>query len=293
MGNMNKPMTAIILSFLMLASAPVLIVPPEAEAQGPTPVFILEVHPNVVFVDLSPGGSGVGQTNVTVTNEARGSFRVEVHIEVPGYQVTPEISTVIVDSGESTTINVAVAAMYHFPDQVDATVHGEVIRVDEVVIGPGFYYMNTGFLVTSQPFGEVDIWSNEGYKKMRPGKEYTFELNVKNHGNAPDTFSIDITNIDELRDEGFSINLSSTEIKNLDPQSSDTITLHVETPRDLWKDDHYSIDIRATSNITPEESSEYSIIVWVKGAYTPGLGIAFTIMFIAVVGAILVNRRRK
>ena len=203
------------------------------------------------------------------------------------------ISTVTIAPGDSATINVAVAALVRTPYKVgQGLVHGEVTRVDGIAIKTG-YTADTGFIVTSKPYGKVILQSEKPFQKVSPGKEYPFQIKVQNNGNALDSYSLEIINKKELQDDGFSIVLSTTETKNVDMGGHDTIIIQVQTPRDTWKNDYFTIDIKATSDVTPAETTQYSITVWVWGFYIPGFEIAFSIISLAVVGTFLAQRKQK
>ena len=185
------------LSFLVLFSALAIIVPPAVEAQA-TPDFRIEVNPGDIKLDVSPRGTGVGTTQVTVTSASAHTITVEVTITLAGYIVSPLISTVTIAPGDSATINVAVAALVRTPYKVgQGLVHGEVTRIDGLAVNTG-YTADTGFIVTSKPYGKVILQSEKPFQKVSPGKEYPFQIKVQNNGNALDSYSLEIINKKEL-----------------------------------------------------------------------------------------------
>ncbi|MCK4613548.1 MAG: hypothetical protein KAU14_01995 [Thermoplasmata archaeon] len=292
MDNKYKSITAMLLSILMLSSALMLFVPQEAEAPGPTPDFTLEVTGNnPVEVDVSPRGTGIGTTEVTVTSQSAHTITVDVTIDLAGYIVSPVRSTITLGPDASAIISVSVAALLRSPYRVGTgNVHGEVIRVDGVPVSG--YTADTGFSATSKSYGKVILGSDKPFEKVKPGKEYPFKIKVENNGNAVDNYDLEITNKDKLEDKGFSITLSRTTTKDIGQGEYELITIRVQTPRKFWRNEYYTIDIKAISDVDPTEKSEYSITVWVWGAYVPGFEIAFSIIALALVGTFMARRRQ-
>jgi uncharacterized membrane protein len=293
MDNKHLNVFALFMSFLMLSSLLVLYVPPEAEAQSPTPDFTLEVAPGSITLDVSPRGTGVGTTVVTVKSQSAHTITVEVNINVPGYQVSPTRSTITVGSLQSTTINVAVAALLRTPyRQSQGEVHGTVTHVDGAPVSAG-YEQNTGFFVTSKLYGKVILSSAKPFRKVSPGKEYPFKVDVVNNGNGVDQYILEIVNKDKLQDKGFSITLSSTKTQDVPQGGKDIITIQVQTPRKTWRNEYYTIDVKATSDVDPSETTEYSLTVWVWGFYVPGFELTFTLISLAIVGAFMAKKKQS
>lgn len=281
------------LTILMLSSTLLTIVPPQVEGQSVTPDFTLEVSPGSITLDVSPRGTGVGVTTVTVTSQSTHTITVQVTINLPGYTVSPPVSTITLGPGASSTINVAVAALLRTPyKQSQGAIHGEVIRVDGVAVSAG-YSADTGFIVTSLSYGKVILESDKPFQKVQPGKEYPFKIKVKNNGNAIDTYAMSITNKDKLQDKGFSITLSATRTTDVPMGDFVTITINIQTPRKFWRNEYYNIDIMGTSDVDPDEKTEYSITVWVFGVYVPGFEIAFSIISLAIMSAFMAQRRKR
>ena len=285
-----KNISALLMTILLLSNILMLYVPPEAEAQIVPEISV--VAGGSVTLDVSPRGTGLGQTTVTVTNSAAtSSVRVRITIDAPGYSVSPQFSTITVGPAATVTLPVAVAALLRTPyKQAAASVFAEVTHVNGAPAN-GVSEAQAGFFVLSEPYGKVILQSDKPFQKVSPGKEYPFKIKVVNNGNGVDQFSIEITNKDKLQDSGFSISLSSTTTKNTDPQSFDTITVQVQTPREFgWRNDYHNLDIRATSEVEGQKS-EYSLTIWVYGFGVAGFEPLYSVFALAMIAAFLAKKR--
>lgn len=292
MENKYRNLSAIFMTVLMLGSILMLYVPPEVDAQLVPEIDV--VAGDSIVLDVSPRGTGLGQTTVTVSNSAvDASVRVRLTIDVPGYQVSPQFATLTIGPSSSKTIPVAVAAILRTPyKQAGANVFAEVTHVNGMPAN-GVSEAQAGFFVLSEPYGKVILQSDRPFQKVSPGKEYPFKIKVVNNGNAVDTFSIEVTNKDKLQDKGFSLSLSSTTTKNTDPQAYDIITIQIQTPREFgWKNDYHNLDIKAISEIEGQKT-EYSLTIWVYGFGVYGFEPLYSIFALALIGAFMAKKREE
>lgn len=279
---------------LVLSSALMLYVPQEAEGQA-IPEIDAVVNPAQVILDVSPRGTGIGQTSVTISNSAiDASVRVSVVIEAAGYQVSPQFATITVNPQSSKTIPIAIAAILRTSYRiVSATVFAEVTHANGVPVS-GVSEAQAGFIVQSEPYGKVILQSEKPFQKVGPGKEYPFKIKVVNNGNSQDTFTIDVLNKQKLQDKGFSISLSSTTTKDVDPQAYDLITIQMQTPREWgWKNDYFNLDIRATSDVETNQKSEYSLTIWVYGFGIAGFEPLYSIFALAMIASFMAKKKKK
>ena len=288
-----RNLSAIFMITLLLSSILMLYVPPEAEAQI-VPEIDAVVTGGSVTLDVSPRGTGLGETSVTISNSALdATVRVQVTIDVAGFQVSPQFATVTVGPGLDKMIPVAVAATLRAPyRQVGATVFAEVTHVNGVPAS-GISNAQAGFFVQSKPYGKVILESDKPFQKVSPGKEYPFKIKVLNNGNAVDTFNLEILNKDKLQDKGFSISLSSTTTQDTDPQSFALITVQIQTPREFgWKNDYHNLDMRATSDVE-NQKTEYSLTIWVYGFGIAGFEPLYSIFAIALIASFMAKKRNE
>ncbi len=279
------------MTVLMLGSILILYVPPTAEAQAIPEITVVPTDPTITL-DVSPRGTGLGFTTLTVINAGASSVRVRVQTNVPGYQVSPAVAVVNVPGSSEIPLPVAVATMLRGGYKVVAsTVHAEVTHVSGAPIN-GVSEADTSFLVQSEPYGKVILRSEKPFQKVGPGKEYPFKIQVVNNGNSLDTFSIEVTNKDKLQDKGFSISLSSTTTKDTEPQAYDNVIILMQTPREWgWKNDYYNLEIKATSDV--EGSGVYSVTVWVYGFGVYGFEPLYSIFALALIGAFMAKKREQ
>jgi hypothetical protein len=294
MENKYRNASAIFMTILMLSSILMLYIPLEAEGQA-IPEIDAVVNPAQVTLDVSPRGTGIGQTSVTISNSAiDASVRVQVRVEAAGYQVSPAFATITVNPQSSKTIPIAVAAILRTSYRVvGATVFAEVTAVNGVPTS-GVSEAQAGFIVQSEPYGKVILQSDKPFQKVSPGKEYPFKIKVVNNGNAQDTFVLDVLNKQKLQDKGFSISLSSTTTKNVDPQGYDLITIQMQTPREFgWKNDYFNLDIKATSDVDTAQKSEYSLTIWVYGFGVAGFEPLYSIFALAMIASFMAKKKQK
>ena len=278
---------------LLLSSILMLYVPPEAEAQL-VPDISANMNDASVTLDVSPRGTGLGSTSVTIFNSALdATVKVEVRIELPGFTVSPQFATVSIPPNSDKTIGIAVAAILRTSyKQVNANVFAEVTQVNGIP-ADGISTAQTGFIVLSEPYGKVILQSDRPFQKVSPGKEYPFKIKVLNNGNAVDTFAIEITNKDKLQDNGFSISLSTTTTQDTEPQAYSQITVQIQTPREFgWKNDYYNLDVRATSELE-NQKSDYSLTIWVYGFGVAGFEPLYSIVAIALIGAFMAKKKNE
>jgi len=292
MDTKYKNASAMFMTILMLTSILMLYVPTEAEAQIMPEIDVTTGES--ITLDVSPRGTGLGQTTVTVSNSAvDATVRVRVTIDVPGYEVSPQYATISVGPSSDKTINVAVAALIRTPYKKSAAnVFAEVTHVNGFPAG-GVSEAQGGFFVLSEPYGKVILQSERPFQKVKPGKEYPFQIKVVNNGNAVDTFAIEILNKEDLHKKGFSISLSSTTTANTDPQAYDVITVQMQTPREWgWKNDYYNLDMKATSEVEGQKS-EYSLTIWVYGFGIAGFEPLYSVFALAMIAAFLAKRKEE
>ena len=288
-----RNLSAIFMITLLLSSILMLYVPPEAEAQL-VPDISANMNDASVTLDVSPRGTGLGSTSVTIFNSALdATVKVEVRIELPGFTVSPQFATVSIPPNSDKTIGIAVAAILRTSyKQVNANVFAEVTQVNGIP-ADGISTAQTGFIVLSEPYGKVILQSDRPFQKVSPGKEYPFKIKVLNNGNAVDTFAIEITNKDKLQDNGFSISLSTTTTQDTEPQAYSQITVQIQTPREFgWKNDYYNLDVRATSELE-NQKSDYSLTIWVYGFGVAGFEPLYSIVAIALIGAFMAKKKNE
>lgn len=288
-----RNLSAIFMITLLLSSILMLYVPPEAEAQL-VPDIDVNMADAYITLDVSPRGTGISSTSVSVYNSAYdATVKVEVRIEVPGFTVSPMYATVSVPPNSDKVIPIAVAAILRTSyKQVPGNVFAVVTQVNGVPV-EGISSAQTGFIVQSEPYGKVILQSDRPFQKVSPGKEYPFKIKIVNNGNAADTFAIEITNKDKLQDNGFSISMSTTTTPDTEPQAYSLITVQIQTPREFgWKNDYYNLDVRATSELE-NQKSDYSLTIWVYGFGVAGFEPLYSIFAIALIGAFMAKKKNE
>ena len=293
--SMNKIITTFgtgLLIALVLGGTVMVFGAAEVEAQVAPDIDVIAGE--TVLLDVSPRGTGLGETTVTVVNHALdGTARVRVTIDAPGYQISPQSITVSIPPSSERIITVVVASPLRTPYRtMVAQVHAVQTHFNGCPI-PYSCEASTAFFIMTEPYGNVILQSDQPFQRLGPGKEYPFKLKVMNSGNAVDTFTVDVTNKDELRDKGFTISLSSTSTRDTEPHAYDSIMIQVRTPREFgWKNEYFNLEMKATSEVEGR-SSDYSIIIWVYGFGVTGFEPIYSIIALGVVGALIMRKQRE
>ncbi|MBM66951.1 MAG: hypothetical protein CMB39_00640 [Euryarchaeota archaeon] len=140
-------------------------------------------------------------------------------------------------------------------------------------------------------FSRLRVGSELAFLQLRPKVDYTLIFDVYNDGNARDKFNVEISNYDELNDEGFQLSLPlvSQEIDSLAPPEK--FRVQMRTPKNQgWTDKYYSLQFKATSeySVRTEGIPNYQIqvmTIYIRGVYLPGFELVGTMMMAALAGA--------
>ena len=118
------------------------------------------------------------------------------------------------------------------------------------------------------------------------------KINVMNEGNIEDEVRLVITNRDQLFKDGFSIALDSSGSQIIGPGDTLQMTVHFTSPKKLWQNEYYSFDIKAESSYDTNLRFDYSVSVWVYGAYISGFE-PIPVMISFLVMAAFIGSKKK
>jgi hypothetical protein len=134
----------------------------------------------------------------------------------------------------------------------------------------------------------------------------SFTLVVINPGNALDSYDLEIENLKQLKEQGWSVELDKTSLSGMGPNVEADVTVTATQLQDwnweLYKSEATVIIIMATSlgaraNNTEMIQTIYPLVVYQKGTNTPLVnlisGVTVALVVMAVVGIIIRRRRRR
>ncbi len=277
--------------FIILTAVPVFSPAGEVKGQA-TPDVTVNVDPSIIKIDVSPRGTGVATTVATVKNTGVHTVTVDVDIVAQGYDVSPAHRTVTLIAGGTQTITIGISVLLRSPYRITTgTVTATVTHVDNVPVSGANWQNSDGFTVTTMPYAYLILDAKDPMVKVWPGKSYEIKMNVENYGNAEDEVRLQINNRDELARDGFATALSSSGSMPIAPGENRVMSVHIQTPKKIWKNQYYSVDIRAISSIDPDRQFDYSVTIWVWGMYVPGFDPVPAMIAFAVMAVFLTRKR--
>ena len=135
---------------------------------------------------------------------------------------------------------------------------------------------------------------------VAPSENAHFKLELRNTGNAVDSFSIEVANAAALADKGWLARLSAAQLSKVSPDSKKTITVEM-VPNEDWTpyvDKSARIEVRITSLNSrvfgPEVNATVLLSVEQKGFFMPSVGLIGLIALLAVfVSAVALRFKRR
>jgi hypothetical protein len=112
-------------------------------------------------------------------------------------------------------------------------------------------------MVTVNQFHNFSLNCSEPYKICKkPGEDLTYTVKIRNDGNGPDIFGIEISNKDELISNGWMLSLSATTVE-LEASQEDNIIVKIKSPNQI-SDGTYEIVLRV---ISKQALSDWNILI--------------------------------
>jgi hypothetical protein len=181
--------------------------------------------------------------------------------------------------------------------QHQISITAEVVQANGVtVVGTPTTYK---VLAVIKQFSRLRVASEIAFLQLRPKVDYNLVFDLYNDGNAMDRFNVEISNYDELNDEGFqlSIPLVSVEIESMSP--AEKVRIQMRTPKNQgWTDKYFNLQFKATSeySVRTEGIPNYQIqtvTIYIRGVYLPGFELLGTTMITALAAAAFAGRYRS
>jgi hypothetical protein len=287
----TKISKAVILATLMLGTT-LLMFTPTADAQAVV-AYSVGFTDGQVKLDVRPGASGVGCTEMIISNEGQGSIDVDVSITGGGVTISPGAVSVTLGSGGSITIPVCALALTQSSYknvQVTAIAQGRETNSQLNQVNK-----NAGFAVIIEQYSRLSVQAAQPFQRVGPGKEFFLTFTAVNNGNYQDTIAVDVLNRKDLEDAGFVVALAAQQYL-IDSKGEQPVQVSISTPRGTvigWSNEYYTVIMQVATTLQGEtESRSVTAVLWIRGVFLPGFDPLFTIFALAIVASALSRSRR-
>ena len=287
----TKISKAMMLATLMLGTT-LLMFTPAAEAQAVV-AYSISFTNGQVNLDVRPGASGVGCTEMVVSNEGQAAIDVDVSISGGGVTISPGAVSVTLGSGGSITVPVCALALTQSSYknvQVTAIAQGRESNSQLNQVNK-----NAGFAVIIEQYARLSVQAAQPFQRIGPGKEFFLTFTAVNNGNYQDTVAVDILNLKDLEESGFVVALAAQQYL-IDAQGEQPVQVSVSTPRGTvigWSNEYHTVIMQVATTLQGEtEARSVTATLWVRGVFLPGFDPLFTIFALAIVASALSRSRR-
>jgi len=287
----TKISKAVMLATLMLGTT-LLMFTPAAEAQAVV-AYSISFTNGQVNLDVRPGASGVGCTEMVVSNEGQAAIDVDVSISGGGVTISPGAVSVTLGSGGSITVPICALALTQSSYknvQVTAIAQGRESNSQLNQVNK-----NAGFAVIIEQYARLSVQAAQPFQRIGPGKEFFLTFTAVNNGNYQDTVAVDILNLKDLEEAGFVVALAAQQYL-IDAQGEQPVQVSVSTPRGTvigWSNEYHTVIMQVSTTLQGEsEARSVSATLWVRGVFLPGFDPIFTIFALGIVASALARSRR-
>ncbi len=287
----TKISKAVILATLMLGTT-LLMFTPTADAQAVV-AYSVGFTDGQVKLDVRPGASGVGCTEMLINNEGQGSIDVDVSITGGGVTISPGAVSVTLGSGGSITIPVCALALTQSSYknvQVIALASGRETNSQLNQVNK-----NAGFAVIIEQYARLSVQAAQPFQRVGPGKEFYLTFTAVNNGNYQDTIAVEVLNLKDLEESGFVIALAAQQYL-IDSKGEQPVQVSISTPRGTvigWSNEYHTIIMQVATTLQGEtEARSVTATLWIRGVFLPGFDPLFTIFALAIVASALSRSRR-
>jgi hypothetical protein len=287
----TKISKAVILATLMLGTT-LLMFTPAADAQAVV-AYSISFTDGQVNLDVRPGASGVGCTEMLVSNEGQAAIDVDVSISGGGVTISPGAVSVTLGSGGSITVPVCALALTQSSYknvQVTALASGRESNTQLNSVNK-----NAGFAVIIEQYARLSVQAAQPFQRIGPGKEFFLTFIAVNNGNYQDTIAVEVINLKDLEESGFVVALAAQQYL-IDAQGEQPVQVSISTPRGTvigWSNEYHTIIMQVATTLQGEtEARSVTATLWVRGVFLPGFDPLFTIFALAIVASALSRSRR-
>ena len=287
----TKISKALLLAALMLGTTLVMFTPP-ADAQAAV-AYSISFTNGQVQLDVRPGASGIGCTEMVISNEGQATIDVDISLSGGGVTISPGAVSVTLAPGGSITVPVCALALTrssYKTVQVNALASGRETNTQLNQVNK-----NAGFAVIVQQYARLSVQASQPFQKIGPGKEFVLNFIAVNNGNYQDTIAVEVLNAKDLEDAGFTVALAAAQYQ-IDASGEQPVQLTVATPRGTvvgWSNEYHTVILQVATTLQGEtEARSVTATLWIRGVFLPGFDPIFTIFALGMVATAL-SRTRK
>ena len=287
----TKISKALLLAALMLGTTLVMFTPP-ADAQAAV-AYSISFTNGQVQLDVRPGASGIGCTEMVISNEGQATIDVDIALSGGGVTISPGAVSVTLAPGGSITVPVCALALTrssYKTVQVNALASGRETNTQLNQVNK-----NAGFAVIVQQYARLSVQASQPFQKIGPGKEFVLNFIAVNNGNYQDTIAVEVLNAKDLEDAGFTVALAAAQYQ-IDASGEQPVQLTVATPRGTvvgWSNEYHTVILQVATTLQGEtEARSVTATLWIRGVFLPGFDPIFTIFALGMVATAL-SRTRK
>tara|TARA_B100001758_G_C18327436_1_gene566809 strand:- start:85 stop:1170 length:1086 start_codon:yes stop_codon:yes gene_type:complete len=244
-----------------------------------TPVGVdLECDESTIKINVHPEQNAPVSVACTVTNTGSFAQSIDLDSNLDGndFSLSLSESSIDLDAGEDVTFTATFSASPRIAVlsedyNITATVTSVTIGSDPftVPLGQAGSASETGGSVSSLPYSRMDLEvSNPSTRNIEAGEEATLQFTIFNDGNRVDNLEVEIINLQEIEDAGFTFTSDPFFRATVNPgSSSDQGTIILEAPSDSSEEISVQVKMRAFSKLdTQAEASEVSVRVVVAAS---------------------------
>jgi hypothetical protein len=249
----TKISKAVVLATLMLGTALVMFSPP-AEGQAAVAYSIAFTNGQVTL-DVRPGASGVGCTEMVVTNEGQATIDVDVALSGGGVTISPGAVSVTLAPGGSITVPICALALTrssYKTVQVSALASGRETNTQLNQVNK-----NAGFAVIVEQYARLSVQATQPFQRIGPGKEFVLTFTAVNNGNYQDTVAVQILNQEDLEEAGFTVALAAAQYQ-IDAAGEQPVQLTLATPRGTvigWSNEYHTVIMEVSTTLQGESEA--------------------------------------
>jgi|TARA_B100001750_G_C15504326_1_gene599362 hypothetical protein len=280
-----------LLATLILGTTMIMFSPP-ANAQAAV-AYSIAFTDGQVNLDVRPGASGVGCTEMIVSNEGQATIDVDTSLSGGGVTISPGAVSVTLAPGGSITVPICALALTQSSYknvQVTAIAQGRETNTQLNQVNK-----NAGFAVIIDQYARLSVQATQPFQRVGPGKEFVLTFTAVNNGNYQDTIAVEILNQKDLEDAGFVVALAAQQYL-IDTQGEQPVQVSISTPRGTvvgWSNEYHTVIMQVATTLEGEtEARAVTATLWVRGVFLPGFDPMFTIFALAIVASALSRSRR-
>ena len=289
---MSAKITKAILLATLVFGTSMVILSPTADAQAAV-AYSVSFTDGQVNLDVRPGASGVGCTEMVISNEGQATIDVDTSITGGGVTISPPAVSVTLAPGGSITVPVCALALTQSSYknvQVTALSQGRETNTQLNQVNK-----NAGFAVIIDQYARLSVQATQPFQRIGPGKEFFLTFTAVNNGNYQDTIAVQILNMKDLEEAGFVVALAAQQYL-IDAQGEQPVQVSISTPRGTvvgWSNEYHTVIMQVATTLEGEtEARSVTATLWVRGVFLPGFDPLFTIFALAIVALALSRSRR-